>query len=102
MALWDEARQKSEALKTAQQEQDEREHRKAEEQREQVKAQVQAVAEFVEAMKRLRIKPVKRHLAAPNSGRALRGHAGGISIHPANPEKSRTTLSRRKGRFILS
>ncbi|MGE5697298.1 MAG: hypothetical protein ACM4D3_19340 [Candidatus Sericytochromatia bacterium] len=76
MALWDEAADKSEELKKAQQEQDEREDREAEEERQLAHAQLQAVAEFIEAMKRLRIKPAKLHLNARGRGRDFRATRG--------------------------
>ncbi|MFZ0832723.1 MAG: hypothetical protein WAM92_06480 [Mycobacterium sp.] len=84
MALWDEAQQKSEEIKNAQQARDEREQRKAEEERERVKAQVQAVAEFVEAMNRLRIKPVKRQLST-QSGSTFFGTRGWDIDSPREP-----------------
>lgn len=41
--------------------------------------------QFIEAMKRLGIKPVKLHLSIPNSGRALLGTRGWDIDSPRNP-----------------
>lgn len=85
MALWDEPQHTSEELKKAQPEQDDWEHRSAEEQRQQADAQVQAVAEFVAAMKRLRIKPAKFHLHEHGKGSDLLATRGWDVDSPRKP-----------------